>query len=512
MMQGLWWVGQTYDLAVVGGGINGLAIARDAALRGLRTILFEQEDIGYGASTKTSKLAHGGVRYLEQGDLPVVMSSLKARRDLLRLAPHLVQPLPFLYPLYKGLTRPLWQVRLGLTVYDWLDWRGNLPNHRSLPKEDLQQLFPGLALEGLEGCCEYYDAQMDDVRINVSEMLGARQAGAVIATHTSVTELIKQGSELVEIGFNSEMFGISGRIKALMVVNATGAWAPTLLAADKDRSKYEVVPSKGVHLVLSQIASKHALILHAPQDKRVFFLIPWKGMSLLGTTETPFSGNPGNVEVEPADRDYLLTALKHYFPDWKGEVLGEFAGVRPLAAEHGKSLGKISRRHVIEESSSGLISVLGGKYTTFQQVARDVVDRVAVALRDRSLLRKCQTDKIALYGGYCQALLDATDEQLATYLEGTSVSLEQARRLIRTYGSAWDDILLLIRQNPEEGRVICPLHPHMYAELTHAIVNEQALTPEDWFFRRTSIGYSPCGGRCCYEQTQARFLFADAKS
>lgn len=504
-MQDLWWIGQTFDVAIIGGGINGLAIARDAALRGLRTVLFEQEDIGAGASTKTSKLAHGGVRYLEQGDIPVVLSSLKARRDLLRQAPHLVRPLPFLYPAIKGLTRPLWQIRLGLTLYDWLDWKGNLPAHSYLDPDTLQKLFPDLRVDGLTGCCQYYDAQMDDVRLNVAEMRGAREAGAVIATHTRVTSLVKRGEELVELEFTSSAFALQGTLKASLVINATGAWVSTVMAADKELSPYQLAPSKGVHLIIPQIAAEHALILHAPQDGRVFFLIPWKGMSLLGTTETPFTGDPREAQVEPADREYLLTALRHYFPKWNGPILSEFAGVRPLVSQKGRSLGRISRRHVIERSSSGLISVWGGKYTTFQQVAREVVDQAAILLRRRSLLRACQTEDLPLHGGDCAALLQNSDAVLTPFLKGTQLTLEQARRLIATYGTDWEKILGIVRAKPEEGRPICSLHPHLYAELTYAIFQEQALTPEDWFFRRTSIGYSPCGGRQCYAETAAFF-------
>lgn len=504
-MQDLWWVQQNYDVAIVGGGINGLAIARDAALRGLKTILFEQEDIGAGASTKTSKLAHGGVRYLEQGDIPVVRDSIKARRYLLQKAPHLVKPLPFLYPVYNNSRRALWQVRLGLTLYDLLDWRRTLPRHQQISKEELQRRFPTLSLDGLQGCCLYYDAQMDDVRLNVATMLGAREAGAIIATHTSVTDLVKQKGEIIQIGFESQMFGISGTISAQMVINATGPWAPTLMAVDSVAPKYQLVPSKGVHLVLPQVAPDHALILQAPQDGRVFFVIPWKGMSLLGATETPFEGNPADVSVTDSDRNYLLEAFRHYFPQHQEKAIAEFAGVRPLAGRSGRALGSISRRHVIEMGASGLLSVLGGKYTTFQEVAREVVDIVAVQLRDRGMLGKCQTGTLPIYGGDCQALLEASDEELVPYIQGTTLSSAQARRLIHTYGSQFVEIVERVRQIPEEGKQICELHPQLYAELSHAILREQALTPEDWYFRRTSIGYSQCGGRCCREQTVAHF-------
>lgn len=485
---------QEFDLVVLGGGINGLSIAYEAANRGLKTILFEQKDFGNGASSKTSKLAHGGIRYLEQGDIAVVYHSLLARRYLLKNAPHLVTPLPFLYPTGK-LTRPSWMIKLGLTLYDWLDYQGNLPRHRFVDNSELHYLFPDLDLNGISGSYLYYDALMDDIRLNISTMKGAESKGATILNYTKV-ENVEDFNGHVKISYE-DLNGIKGIVTGKIVVNATGAWKLPFQKT-KNPSKYHVEPSKGVHLVLPQVSESHALLLHAPQDKRVFFLIPWKGMTLLGTTETLFMEDPGLVSVNEKDREYLCVAFKSYFPDWNGEIISEFAGVRPLAASNRDFLGKISRRYVLDEVSPNIISVVGGKYTTFYEVGCEVVNLVVNKLG----VEKSASKQLGIDGGDCLDLLHADPHQLA--LE-TSLSDDQIKRLIHVYGSRYGEVLDLIKQNPSEGKQICHLHPHVYAELTYAIKHEHAVNPEDWFFRRTSIGYSTCGGKSCYQQTLAKF-------
>lgn len=485
---------QEFDLIVLGGGINGLSVAYEAASRGLKTILFEQSDFGNGASSKTSKLAHGGIRYLEQGDIGVVYHSLLARRYLLENAPHLVHPLPFIYPVGKS-TRPSWMIKLGLTLYDWLDYKGNLPRHKYVHNSELQSLFPELSLSGIHGSYLYYDALMDDVRLNMSTMKGAELKGAILINYTRV-DRVEDYHTFVEVSYEN-LHGIKGVVRGKVLVNATGAWKSPV-ANLQDSSKCHLEPSKGVHLVLPQISESHALLLHAPQDRRVFFLIPWKGMTLLGTTETLFKEDPEKVVVTAADREYLSAAFRSYFPSWNGKVIAEFVGVRPLAASKNDILGNISRRYVLEHPSPNIISVLGGKYTTFYEVGREVVNYAA----DKLQVQKSMTQQLGVEGGNCLDLLKAEPKQLA---EVASLSFDQIKRLVSIYGSHYTEIVDLIKQDPEEGKQICHLHPHLYAELTYAIRFEHAVTPEDWFYRRTSIGYTVCGGRSCYERTMAKF-------
>jgi glycerol-3-phosphate dehydrogenase len=487
---------EEFDLIVIGGGINGVAIARDASLRGLKTILFEKNDFGYGASSKSSKLIHGGLRYLAQGNLRLVKESLSERAILLNTIPHLVKKTPFIIPVFKGEGQPLWMIRLGLYCYDFLS-SSDFPSHRFLKPSEALSLFPSLRKDGLKGACLYYDAQMQDNRIVIENMLSASLHGAHMHSYSRVTELKKEEGQIVGV-YVEDLRGSPPQLfRAKQVVNATGSWTSFITALDESSSNLNVYPTKGVHLIIPTIHSTHALLLTAKQDGRVFFLIPWNGYSLLGTTDTPYLGQPDDVKVESEDIDYLLRALNAYFPYspiQKKDIIAEFAGLRPLVSQAKLSPSLISRDFQLTCSPAGLISIVGGKYTTYRLMAEKVVDQVIERLKRPSRVSLCKTASTPLFE------LSAKDKS-----EIEKIDHPELPRLLNQYGSACLNILKIMFSDPHQAERICPYHPHIWAELTYAIQVEKALTVEDWFERRTSIAYTTCRGLKCLEITSQYF-------
>ena len=482
-----------YDLAIIGGGINGAAIARDAALRGLKTILLEKKDFGCGASSKNSKLVHGGLRYLKSFQFRLIKESLKERAVLLQTAPNLVHPLPFIVPSYSYSPAPFWLLKLGLSLYDFLSPE-KLEKHQNLTAADICSFFPALKKEKLKGGCLYFDALMQDNRIVIENILSAESAGADIRNYHRITDFISDKGKVCGIQFQDDRSSSTGTVLAKTVVNSTGAWSNQFLSDSK------VYPTKGVHLVLPPLHPTHALLLTAPQDNRVFFVIPWNGYTLLGTTDTPYEGDPDAVQVEQADIDYLLTAFRSYFPDLnsaQSSVIAQFAALRPLIKSNNRPASDISRDYQIDLAPSGLISIFGGKYTTYRLMAEKVVD--AVFRQQNRPAPACQTQRLPL----CK--FELSSEAVLVYAKECRLSIDQVLRLGQQYGEASLKIFAIIKANPSESEPICSEHPHIRAELTHAIQNEKAVTPEDWFERRTSIAYTKCKGQKCLAAVAQRF-------
>lgn len=494
---------QLYDLAIIGGGINGVAIARDAAMRGMKTILFEKTDFGSGASTKTSKLAHGGLRYLEHCEFGLVKESMHERFLLLKNAPHLVLPLAFVIPVYKDDPHPFWQIKLGLSIYDYLGKETNLPKYKSLSKEEVIALFPGLKSEGLKGGCLYYDAIMKDNRLIMENILSAEQYGSQFFNYTTVTGLRTDKEGITGVEYWNSQQKIQGSISAKAVVNCTGAWSDQIIQMDESLEFTHTYPTKGVHVVIPQVSANYALILRAPQDQRIFFLIPWEGNSLLGTTDTIYHGDPDEVHVKEQDQEYLYNALGHHFPELNlnnATSIATFAGLRPLTGKKRVNPSFMSRTHKIHRSSSKLISVLGGKFTTHRKVAQEVVDVVSNQLKYNGF-SKCLTAETPLIGA-----INRDDSEFCAFcLREFGLKESQARHLFYNYGINSQKILSLVGGNLQDLEQICPLHPHIMAEVVYAIKYEHALRLEDWFLRRTSIGYSPCRGEHCAAKVSLKF-------
>lgn len=476
-----------YDLAVIGGGINGAAIARDASMRGMKVILLEKEDFGFGASTKTSKLAHGGLRYLELFHFGLVKESLKERELLLKNAPHLVKPLPFLFPVYHSDKYPLWQVQLGLLIYDFLSGSSKLPKSKKLKATTVNERFPHLKSENLKGGCLYYDVQMLDHRILIENVLAAEQNGAVVRNYAKVDQFIIHDGKVQGLIYRDAFSGVNHQIEALCFVNATGAWSNELTSLEPNAGHPQVAPSKGVHIVLPPIEQSGALILRTPQDGRVFFILPWEGCTLVGTTDTRYKDDPDVVSTSPEDILYLLEAFNFYYPGYgfhKESILADFVGLRPLIDEGDSSTpSKLSREHVVDVSSGGLVTVLGGKYTTYRQIAEEVVDVVSKRLGGQ--FAKCQTKDIPLPGA-----MGGSDSLDKIVVKCTKMGLSQqiTQHLIGHYGVMTERILEIIDKDPSQQQKIVEELPYLHAEVTYAIEYEHVKTAEDWLYRRSNMG------------------------
>lgn len=474
-----------YDLAIIGGGITGAAIARDAALRGLKTILCEKKDFANGASSKSSKLIHGGLRYLDQFNFSLVKESLEERSILIRTAPHFVKWLPFLLPVYKRHKRSFWKVKLGLKLYELFSHHA-APNYVKWSKEEILTRFPGIIPDELKGGCLYYDAQMDDSRLVIENLRSAKKLGARVLNYTEAHPFFGKDGKVEGI-----TYGKGETAFATNVIDATGAWSNEM------QQEISLSPTKGVHLIIPQVDPQIALTLEAPQDQRLFFLVPWNGSSLLGTTETPFSGSPDNVSVEPEDIAYLLKAYNHYFPQAPlspSDVRASFAGVRPLIKDYHSNPMKTSRKSTLHRSRNGLLSVIGGKYTIYRKMAQEAVDELTTV--------PCKTDQIPITenGESSEDLLHCADQ--------LEVKRTTCELLLYRYGGASTlKILQHIGKNPDDKAKICPHHPYIRAELAYAVEEEFVVYPEDWFIRRTGIAYHPMQGCTCYKAIQ-EFLTA----
>ncbi|MDA1353669.1 MAG: glycerol-3-phosphate dehydrogenase/oxidase [bacterium] len=390
---------QRVDLLIIGGGINGVEIARQASASGKSVALVERASIGSGASSKSSKLAHGGLRYLEQFKIGLVKESLCERNGLLRDYPDLVWPLAFWYPVFADSPRPLWQVKLGLKLYDFLAAGSPMPKSHGVTMHDFESRLPDFRQDGLKGGACYYDAQMNDLELVKRVASEAAKNGAQIYENSPVSNLIIENGRVV--GANIQTYAAKSpnqtsgiykpttmAIRATQVINVTGAWSNTILAMDESGQQNRVFPSKGVHITLPRLTNDQALILHAPQDKRVFFIMPYGDQSLVGTTDTPFNGDPSHVTVTKDDLNYLLEAVNFYFPTRQFErqhIGATFAGLRPLAIPAGITsptpgamphASQLSRDMEIYRSPSGMITMLGGKYTTFRAMARALLKAI----------------------------------------------------------------------------------------------------------------------------------------
>lgn len=473
----------SYDLAVVGGGIMGAWVAYDAAQRGLRVALFEQGDLGSGTSSRTSKLIHGGLRYLEQFAFRLVAEGARERAMWLRIAPHLVRPLPFLFPIYRSAGRPTWVVRIGMVLYDVAALYRNVHPHRMLSPAEAKQLEPVLQGADLAGAARFFDAQMDDARTCLEVALSARAAGAQLHTYTRVEGLI--------VG-NGRVHGVrvgTREIAARVVVNASGPWLDHV-SAMAHGSTPRIRMTRGAHLVLPPLLREHALVLSAGRDGRVFFVIPWQGYTLVGTTDLDYEGDPAAVTCTNDERGYLLDEIRKALPGVAirdSDVVAEFAGVRPLVYEEGKPESAVSREDLITEDPNGVMAIAGGKFTTARAVAERVVNRIAERV-ERPGLAPCRTSHTPLIGG--RVILDA--ERAAWRQRARSDGLDDAQfeAYIRMYGSRTGALLdLIAKRGP--GRRLHPDLPWVEAQVDFAVEHELARTVEDVLRRRLPIALGP---------------------
>ncbi|MDE3150667.1 MAG: glycerol-3-phosphate dehydrogenase/oxidase [Gemmatimonadota bacterium] len=373
--------GSAYDLLVVGGGITGAGIARDASLRGLRVILIEKDDFASGTSSRSSRLIHGGLRYLEHGQLKLVFEASAERRRLLRLAPHLVRPLRFVWPVYAGARVPFWKVAAGVTLYDALALFRNVHRHRTLSARGVLRKEPGLTGEALRGGVMYYDAATDDARLTLANVLDAQRAGALVLNHAAITGFVIERGLVTGAQVIDRLTGETAELRARAVVNATGPWSDEVRRMEGAAHRPRVRGSKGTHILVphARVGNHAALTLLSPVDGRVMFALPAGRFTVFGTTDTFTDASPDQVRPSEDDVAYLLRAANTFFPSSelaRGDVISAWAGIRPLVATTADSPNAASREHAIEITPAGVVTITGGKLTTYRIMAQQVVNVV----------------------------------------------------------------------------------------------------------------------------------------
>jgi glycerol-3-phosphate dehydrogenase len=482
------------DVLVIGGGITGAGVALDAALRGYSVVLAEQSDYASGTSSRSTKLLHGGLRYLPQRQFGLVREALRERDGLRRLAPHLVHPLPFVIPIFWGLQRPLGLsipsrllplaplgVRLGLVGYDLLS-RSDL-RHRPLRTSDAMRYVPSLRTDGLRAAYLYHDAQADDVRLTHAVLATARFLGASTLNYVQVEKLSREGQRWTA-AILDRMVSARHVLRARHVVNAAGIWAEEVARMGGD-VPFQIRHSKGTHLVLrrSELLNGAAMVIPETDDKRLAFLVPWRGKVLLGTTDTPFTGSITAPVTTADDARYLLDHLNRYLQVKVSEddIVGAFAGLRPLVGQ-GERPADVSRDHQVVEHKGGLVSIIGGKLTTYRKMAQDVVD--VLVRRDGRKVR-CRTHERVLSGGEDP---ERSRAALARAVANMGVDEDQTAHLYHTYGNRAQRIVRLMAQERALRRRLLPDFPFVGAEVVYACRDEQALSLGDWLILRTRLG------------------------
>ena len=489
---------ERFDVLVIGGGITGAGAALDAASRGLRVALVEARDLASGTSSRSSKLIHGGLRYLEQRDFKLVYEALR-ERDLLvsKLAPHLVKPISFLYPLYKKVVeRPY--VGAGLALYDAMEGtRRPVPHHRHLTARSALKLAPALSPERLAGAMRYYDAQVDDARYTLTVARTAAAHGAVVATRVSAVSLVRgpDGVRVTGARVRDEETGRSLDVSAEAVVVCAGVWTDLVHELAGVRAGYRVRMSKGVHIVVprSAVQADTGMILRT--EKSVLFFIPWGECWIVGTTDTDFTGDPAEPTATQEDVDYILAAANRVLvhPLIRADVIAVYAGLRPLveavgevngskAAKGAKPTTKVSREHVVDVPVPGLASIAGGKFTTYRLMARDVVD--AAAADFGGSVPSSVTEQLPLLGADGLVGVRAGTGRLA---EDYRVSRAAVEHLIDRYGTLAGEVLDLIRADPGLARPLADGHPYLRAEVAYAVTHENALHVDDVLMRRMRL-------------------------
>ena len=486
---------EAVDLLVIGGGITGAAIARDAALRGFRTALVEKGDFGSGTSSVSSRLIHGGLRYLEQYDLHLVLEASRERRVLLRIARHLVHPLPFLFPVYRGARVPAWKLRCGLWLYDLLAAFRNVRLHRWLGRKATLRLEPGLRERDLRAAGLYYDAQTDDARLVLATMRSAAQAGALVASYAEAVSLLKPDG-LVRGATVRDLLGEETRVvRALVVVNACGPWVDAVRRLDAPDADPLLRLTKGAHVAVprQRLGNTHAVTLTSPIDGRVMFVLPWadSDQSYIGTTDTDEDVSPDEVRATAEDVIYLLRSANAFFPQARlspNDVVATWAGLRALLRPDGNlAPSQVSREHRITESASGLLTIAGGKLTTHRAMAQELGDRVAVRLRaldGRPRAPRPPTHRLPLPGGETADL-----EGLIKAAVERGASDATARHLVGTYGSEAAAVLNLVDKDRALGGRIVAGRPELWAEVVHAVEREMAVRLSDVLVRRLHLFY-----------------------
>ena len=478
---------ETFDVLIIGGGVVGAGAALDAVTRGLSVALVEARDLASGTSSRSSKLFHGGLRYLEMFEFGLVREALAERELMLtKICPHLAKPVSFLYPLSKfGIERPY--VASGLILYDTMGGARSVPRHKHLTRAGALRMVPALRRDALIGGIRYYDGQVDDARHTLTVARTAAAYGAVIRTSTQVVGFLKESDRVAGVCVRDVETGAETEVKARVVINAAGVWTDELQRLSGGRGRFKVRASKGVHLVVprDRIASESGIILKT--EKSVLFVIPWRSHWIIGTTDTDWHLDLAHPAATKADIDYILEHVNRVLtvPITHEDIEGVYAGLRPLLAGESDQSSKLSREHAVARVAPGLIAIAGGKYTTYRVMGADAVDAAGEDLPGR-INPSCTAD-VPLVGalGY-QALVNQADRLGATH----GVHPYRIRHLLDRYGSEIHELLAPASGPGGDKSLLQPIPgaaDYLQAEARYAVTNEGALHVEDVLARRTRI-------------------------
>jgi glycerol-3-phosphate dehydrogenase len=492
-----------YDMVILGGGITGAGIARDAATRGLRVAVVDKNDWGGGTSSKSSKLIHGGLRYLEHGEFGLVFESVSERAVLRKVAPHLVRPLPFLVPVYKDAKPGLEIVNIGLWIYDTLALFRSPKLHRTFRGDSAVELEPALVRDGLRGAIEYYDCITDDARLVLENILDARALGADCRSYTEVVGLDRDpGGAVHGVRVRDVLTGAADTLATRAVIVAAGAWTDEVAARmELGLSRPLLRRTKGVHIVFprDKLPLKRAVTLIARTDGRVMFAIPWRGRTVLGTTDTDFTGSADDVHADAADVRYLCDAANRYFPDAQfrpDEVIATWAGLRPLIDEGAEAASDVSREHEIFTRDDGVTIIAGGKLTTYRRMAKECVMKTLRWLRANRpdalggrKLRKSTTRKRPLPGA------DGLEHRTQTGVHALGLAIARryglddraANHLAFTYGVRAERIGERVAADRALARPLQDDLPYIWGEIDFAVTDDLARTVDDVLTRRVPV-------------------------
>jgi len=482
---------ERFDLLVIGGGITGTGVAREAALRGVRVALLERDDFAAGTSSRSSRLIHGGVRYLEHGHLGLVFEASRERRLLLAMAPHLVRPLAFTWPVYRDARVPRWKLRAGLALYDALSLFRNVGRHRALDVAELLDAEPELDRNGLVGGARYWDAATDDTRLTLATAIAAREAGAVVLNHADVVAGLRGAADGLDgVQWRDTLDGTVYDTRAAIVVNCTGPWSDATAALTGVPAAHTVHGAVGAHIAVSRqrLGIRDAITITSPLDGRVMFVLPAGVHAIIGTTERPATSGPDHVRANGQEIAYLLRSVNLRFPYanlTRDDVISAWAGIRPLAASHtgdARNTSSASREHAIVRAANGLVNVTGGKLTTYRAMAIDVVNRATGRSATGDVARRSRTEPLP---GGDMISLEHTVHDATVMVHDAAV----AERLAQAYGSRWRNVWSYAQRDAALRERLVESLPYLYAEVAHAVEREAACTLADVLMRRTHVAF-----------------------
>jgi glycerol-3-phosphate dehydrogenase len=483
---------QTFDLIVIGGGVTGAAIARDAVLRGFTVALLEKGDFASGTSSRSSKLVHGGLRYLKHMKFSLVYGALRERWILKRNAPRLVKPLTFLIPVYKDMKTGKLMLFMGLWLYDILALFRTPKFHGWLSPNEALEREPMLKRDSFLGAGLYADYATDDARLVLTLVKDAWTRGALVANYSEVVQFEKDNDKILGVKAIDLLSGTEFSVKAKIVVNATGPWSDKLRRLDDPSSEPKLRPAKGIHIILprERLGNREAVVIESRRDGRNMFIIPWSKLSLVGTTDTDYEGDLDRIGASEEDVEYLLEAINQTYPEshiTKEDIISIYASVRPLAAELGISEDTVSRDQLIFESSSGLVSIIGGKLTTHRSMAKALVDQVSLRLASEYATppqHACETDRLAL--DYDENELEQATSKI---IQSQAFDAETVGHLVEAYGPGAGKVLEIAGEKPPLSSKIADEAPYLLAEVAYAARYEMALRLIDFMLRRTQLAY-----------------------